>query len=125
MELRLVEQLARLGYDESSAFAVRLAFQEAANNARVHGNARDEAKHIAIEFDIDETRAHIDVADEGPGFDPASVPDPTSQENLEIPAGRGLTLIRAFMSEVEIVPPGNRIRMTYLRPSGDQSQPEV
>lgn len=115
IESRLISELSRLGYDDSAVFAVRLGFQEAANNARMHGNRDDPSKRIHIELDLDQVRAVIDVRDEGAGFDPATVPDPTRDENIEIPAGRGLTLIRAFMTEVEIIPPGNRIRMKYVK----------
>jgi serine/threonine-protein kinase RsbW len=57
------------------------------------------------------------VEDEGPGFDPATIPDPTEDENLEIPSGRGVMLIKAYMTEVEYVPPGNLLRMTYRKPA--------
>ncbi len=55
------------------------------------------------------------VQDEGVGFDPAAVPDPTRPENVDIPSGRGIMLMRAYMTEVEFDPPGNRVRMTYRR----------
>jgi serine/threonine-protein kinase RsbW len=57
----------------------------------------------------------IDVEDEGEGFDPTAVPDPTASENLDIPSGRGLMLIRSFMADVTVHPPGNRITMRYRR----------
>ena len=57
----------------------------------------------------------IEVEDEGEGFDPGAVPDPTVEENLEIPSGRGIVLMRSFMSEVAYMPPGNRLRMVYVR----------
>jgi len=57
----------------------------------------------------------IDVEDVGEGFDPDSVPDPTEQENLEIPSGRGIVLMKSFMSHIEYEPPGNRVRMTFKR----------
>ena len=45
------------------------------------------------------------------------MPDPTSHENLEIPSGRGIMLMRAYMSEVEYLDPGNRIRMVFKKPA--------
>lgn len=117
VERILMEQMQAAGYNESAAFAVRLAFQEAANNARIHGNANDSNKRMIIVLNVTRDRIDIVVEDEGSGFDPVSVPDPTQDENLEIPTGRGLTLIRAFMSEAEIIPPGNRLRMSYIRPA--------
>ena len=57
----------------------------------------------------------LEIEDEGEGFDPRSVPDPTTVENVEIPSGRGIILMRAFMTDVRFFPPGNRLRMTYRR----------
>jgi serine/threonine-protein kinase RsbW len=57
------------------------------------------------------------VEDQGPGFDPGSVPDPTLEENLERGSGRGLLLIRAYMASVRYNASGNRLEMIYERPS--------
>ena len=56
------------------------------------------------------------VEDQGPGFDPGSLPDPTTRENIEKPSGRGLLLIRAYMSSVVFNEVGNRVTMVYLHP---------
>ena len=98
-------------------FAIRLALEEALSNAFKHGNKNDPRKKVELACRVDAQMVEIDIMDEGEGFDPNSVPDPTAEENIEIPAGRGLTLIRAFMTEVEIHPPGNRVRMKYVRPA--------
>ena len=65
----------------------------------------------------------LDFADEpepwgGPGFDPSTVPDPTLDQNLEIPSGRGLMLMRAYMTAVTFNPAGNRVTMRYRKPPG-------
>ena len=104
------------GYDDGARFAIRLALEEAVVNAFRHGNRSDPSKLVRFRSRIDESSASFEVEDEGPGFDPAAVPDPTTDENLEIPSGRGVMLIRAYMTEVEYVPPGNLLRMTYRRP---------
>ena len=64
---------------------------------------------------ITESELAISVEDEGTGFDPEAVPDPTEDANLEIPSGRGLMLMRAYMTEVNVIPPGNRIEMRLQR----------
>ena len=51
----------------------------------------------------------------GPGFDPRTIPDPTEDENIEIPSGRGVMLIKAYMTDVEFVKPGNKLRMRYAK----------
>ena len=60
-------------------------------------------------------QAVVTVADEGAGFDPAGVPDPTADENLEKPCGRGIMLIRAYMDEVAYNRQGNEIRIVKHR----------
>lgn len=58
----------------------------------------------------------IGIEDKGPGFTVEDVPDPTLDENLTIPSGRGLMLIRSYMTEVRHNPSGNRVEMVYRRP---------
>lgn len=105
--------LERLGYDKPAIFAIRLAIEEAMTNALRHGNREDPALRITMTCDIGPSEAVIDIEDEGEGYDPASVPDPTANENLDIPSGRGLMLMRSFMAEVKIHPPGNRVTLRY------------
>ena len=107
--------LASRGYDTAAAFAIRLALEEAIVNAFRHGNRSDPAKRVHLTAAIDAHVATFEIRDEGPGFDLSAVPDPTEEENLEIPSGRGIMLMRAYMSEVEYLPPGNILRMVYRR----------
>ena len=58
----------------------------------------------------------MNLSGSGPGFKPDTIPDPTLDENLEIPSGRGLMLIRAYMTSVEFNEPGNRLTMVYRKP---------
>ena len=109
--------LAARGYDEGAMFAIRLAIEESLVNAFRHGNRGDPNKSVFFRADIDEIRAVFEVQDQGPGFDPRAIPDPTEDENLEIPSGRGVMLIKAYMTEVEFVKPGNVLRMRYAKPS--------
>jgi len=116
-EKSLLLAIERQQYDRSSLFAIRLALEEALTNAFKHGNKGDPSKTVRVHCDIQFDAVTIDVIDEGSGFDPDAVPDPTESENLEIPSGRGLTLMRAYMTEVQILPPGNRVKMKYVRPT--------
>lgn len=112
----LLDAVQKLRYDPASVFAIRLALEEALANAFKHGNKGDPEKHVHMECRVEYDVVVIEIEDQGEGFDPQTVPDPTEQENVEIPSGRGLTLMRAFMNEVHIQPPGNRVRMKYVRP---------
>jgi serine/threonine-protein kinase RsbW len=107
--------LKSLHYDERDIFSVKLALEEALVNAIKHGNQMDRTKKVRIYYCITPKRLEIDIADEGPGFDPQDVPDPMAAENLERPCGRGLLLMRHYMNEVVFHPPGNRITMVKLR----------
>jgi serine/threonine-protein kinase RsbW len=102
-------------FDERDIFSVKLAVEEALVNAIKHGNRMDRAKKIRICYCVTPDRLEIDIADEGPGFDPNDVPDPMAIENLERPCGRGLLLIRHYMNEVIFHPPGNRLTMIKKR----------
>jgi serine/threonine-protein kinase RsbW len=100
------------GYSKEAAFAIRLALEEALVNAMKHGNGGDPRKKITVEYSIDRHRAVIAITDEGPGFNFAGVPDPTADENLECPSGRGIMLMRAYMDEVKYASGGRTVRMS-------------
>jgi serine/threonine-protein kinase RsbW len=112
---KIVAALEQLGYDQANAFAIRLALEEALTNAMRHGNKSDPNRIVKLACDISERDVVLDVEDQGEGFDPHSVPDPTAAENVDIPSGRGLMLMRSFMAEVQVHPPGNRVTMRYHR----------
>ena len=67
-------------------------------------------------FSADHDQCVVAVEDEGQGFDPSAVPDPTADENLELPHGRGLVLMRAYMDEVSFNAKGNRVTMRKKAP---------
>ncbi len=108
------------GFDSECCFAIRLALEEALSNAFKHGNKNDPKKVVILQSTVDRTRVILEIEDEGMGFDPAVVPDPIEDENIAIPCGRGIVLMKAFMSEIEFQPPGNRLRMTFVRPGNDR-----
>jgi len=117
VETSLVQGLEQFKYPKASVFAVRLAFHEALSNSFRHGHrSLPSSTPVNVEFHVTSRHVTIDIEDQGPGFDPASIPDPTAEENLERGSGRGLLLIRAYMAQVEYNPRGNRLRMVYDRP---------
>jgi serine/threonine-protein kinase RsbW len=108
---RYLSELSKHGWDEQEVFGVHLAAEEALMNALKHGNQLDAEKWVFVNLFISEMATRIEIEDEGGGFEPADVPDPTDDENLEIPSGRGLMLMRSFMSNVEFNDRGNRVAM--------------
>ena len=117
---QLLPALEGAGYSQTSRFAIRLALEETLTNAFQHGNQGDPRKKVSLKWAFDDQAANFDVIDEGDGFDPVAVPDPTVEENLEIPAGRGLILVRSFMTELQVIAPGNHIKMRYVLPAGQE-----
>jgi serine/threonine-protein kinase RsbW len=104
----------------------RVGVTEALANAVLYGNRSDPAKIVRVEVALDLSRVVLHVTDEGPGFNPADVPDPTLPDHLQDTGGRGLFLIRELMDEVEYNDRGNAVRLVLLRdaPHGGRPVPD-
>ena len=89
------------GLDEQTAFGLEMAVREAVTNAMVHGNQEDETKAVEVVLNCLGNALEIEVRDQGKGFDPASVPDPTAPANVLKTSGRGIFLMRSFMDEID------------------------
>jgi len=109
------EALKANQFSEKEIFGIRLALEEALVNAIKHGNNLDKSKKVHIAYGVRPERFDIRIMDEGPGFDPEEVPDPTAFENLERPCGRGLMLMRHYMNVVSFGPRGKPVHMSKLR----------
>lgn len=97
-----VEAAGKLaGFDPDEALNLGLAVREGVINAIKHGNGADPRRRVGIELEGHDDGVRIRILDEGPGFDPAAAPDPTAEENLLTPEGRGLLMMRAFVDDVE------------------------
>src|SRR5262249_38258112 len=88
----LVDELERLEFSCEARNAIRLALEEALVNAVKHGNQLDPEKQVHVRYTLNTTEFAIEIRDEGQGFEPEEVPDPTAPEFLERPCGRGLLL---------------------------------
>ncbi len=115
LEGKLLVMLTDNGYSEGEIFAVKLAFEEALSNAIKHGSKYDPGKMVQATLDVDATRVILSVTDQGDGFEPSTVPDPTLDENIEKPFGRGLMLMHAYMDEVAYDKNGRRVRMVKYK----------
>jgi len=111
----LLSLAASFGFDPRDLFAIRLAVEEALSNAICHGNGNCRDKLVRVRFEVDASQAVIEIEDEGPGFDPADVPDCTSEENLTQPCGRGILLMQWYMSSVSYNQRGNCVRLVRRR----------
>ncbi len=116
-EQRILDEAEAYNYSDVNRFAIKLALEEAITNAIRHGNRNDPTKHITVRYRITPDEAVIWLSDEGSGFDPEVVPDPTLDENLNKPNGRGIMLMRAYMDEVSFGKCGSQVRLVKVNRS--------
>jgi serine/threonine-protein kinase RsbW len=109
LQERIIRHLEELQYGDHDLFGIRLAIEEAMVNAIKHGNRLDPTKQVRVVWEVNSIRVRVEIEDQGTGFIPADVPDPTADENLERPCGRGIHLMRAFMNLIEYNESGNRV----------------
>ena len=108
------------GFNERECFGIDLALEEAIVNAMKHGNELERNKSVIIGYTVTPDLLCVQVTDQGEGFDPADVPDPTLEENLEKPSGRGLMLIDHYMDDVTYSKKANQVIMRKRRGSPEK-----
>lgn len=99
----------------AARFNLRVALSEALSNAIVYGNGLDPSKSVDVRIEIATQNIVVHVSDEGDGFDPSSIPDPTLPDRIDRPDGRGLFLIRQLVDNVSFNDRGNAICMILRR----------
>lgn len=115
VQVQIVDWLKERHYSSHDLFSVRLALEEGLMNAIKHGNQRDPTKSVRVFCEVDDQCTHIEIEDEGVGFDPSAVPDPLADEGLHKCSGRGLLLMRQYMSRVEYQDGGRKLVLEKLR----------
>jgi serine/threonine-protein kinase RsbW len=109
----VVDACERLAFSGSRAtLNLRVALGEALANAILYGNHEDADKLVRLDAELRAGTAVVTVSDEGPGFDPQAVLDPTRPENRDRSHGRGLFLLRALADDVQFNEPGNAVTLT-------------
>src|SRR5437764_8381010 len=121
IQKRILEEVEKHHFHDDAVFAIKLALEEALINAIKHGNKEDRHKKVRIAARVTDTEAEIIIEDEGPGFERSTVPDPTSDENLERLHGRGILLMEAYMHIIEWSNNGRRVRMVRRNEPGATS----
>ncbi len=124
-------------FDESERLRIGVALEEVLLNSMFHGNlelssslreedkpsyyelARVRAKElpycerrIFVDASFSPAGAEFKIRDQGPGFNPKGLPDPTEPANLHRATGRGLLLMHTFMDAVAFNESGNEVRLT-------------
>jgi len=131
-DLRAIEQSVevvldrgrQVGFDpDRLRLNLRVGLTEALANAMLYGNGQDPRKRVYVEARLSRDHISIRVTDEGRGFDPGSIPDPTLPDRIARSCGRGIFLIRRLMDHVQYNERGNSIEMRLSAPrSGSDSR---
>jgi serine/threonine-protein kinase RsbW len=119
------DQLAtEAGLDDDERFRVTMAVHEAAINAVLHGNDYNPALQIAVTMENTGSKLVFVIADQGHGFNPDNLPDPSAPENLLRGTGRGIFLIRSLMDEVHFrqLNPGTELTLVKHLPGSGENQ---
>jgi serine/threonine-protein kinase RsbW len=112
----LIERGEEAGFDEERLrLNLRVGLSEALANAMLYGNCRDPRKRVRVEAKLTPDAITLRVTDEGHGFDPGMLADPTTPGNRKRIGGRGIFLIRKMMDHVEFNAKGNSITMVLAR----------
>ena len=112
----MVEQLkTEFNFSEEMEANILVSLSEAVNNAIIHGNNSEEQKKVRILFDYGENEMTFIVEDEGVGFSPDLVKDPTALENLDKPTGRGIFLMRNLADRLEYLEGGRKVVISFVR----------
>ncbi len=98
-----------------TVFRLRVLLAEAISNSILFGAEGNPDRTVRVEARVNQEEIRVEVTDDGPGFDPALVPDPTLPDGLGRSVGRGLFLIRSLADRVEFNEQGNTIWMTLAR----------
>ena len=94
---------------------ILISLTEAVNNAIIHGNKADVNKYVKIECEDKSSKVIISISDEGTGFNPSKVSDPTLQENIECCGGRGVYIMKELSDNIEFLDEGRTVQMHFLR----------
>jgi serine/threonine-protein kinase RsbW len=113
VENAIDEATAVIGISQDNYGKILVSAMEAVNNAILHGNHLNPGKMVDIEIAYKSKELHITVTDEGSGFRPETVPDPTTPENIEALNGRGIYLMSHLADKIEYSKKGNSVIMTF------------
>lgn len=96
--MNIAEEL-NLTHEKYNNLALSVA--EAASNSIKHGNRMDVNKKVFIVVKVDDSKISISFKDQGKGFDPDKVPDPTAPENILKDSGRGIHIMKTFLDDLQ------------------------
>jgi len=113
IENAIDEMTGTIGINQDNYGKILVATLEAVNNAIKHGNKDNPQKLVDVEIEYDKDEIRITVTDEGGGFNPAGIPDPTLPENIEELSGRGVFLMTKLSDSIKFNEKGNSVTMSF------------
>jgi len=113
IENAIDEMTSAIGINQDNYGKILVATLEAVNNAIKHGNKDNPQKLVDVEIEYDKDEIRITVTDEGIGFNPAGIPDPTLPENIEELSGRGVFLMTKLSDSIKFNEKGNSVTMSF------------
>jgi serine phosphatase RsbU (regulator of sigma subunit)/anti-sigma regulatory factor (Ser/Thr protein kinase) len=105
----ILSAMDSLGYPDESIRKMKIILTELFANAIYHGNGGDYSKKVTVGHIVNKQKVVVSIMDEGKGFDPKKIPDPTLPENLVKDCGRGLFIVRSYVDSLEFNTAGNRV----------------
>ena len=107
----VLEVAEKAGLNEDKHNNIALAVAEAISNSMKHGNKNDKSKRVFIKITVNDEKMIVTLKDEGKGFDPATIPDPTKPENILKDSGRGVHIMRSLLDDLRynFTPEGTEI----------------
>ena len=117
----LLEALKKFLWNQDDQFAIQMAVEEALMNAIKHGNESNPDKPVHVVLKFSDTQFYGKITDQGVGFDPTCICDPTADENVDKACGRGVMLMKNFVDTVSYNACGNEVEMTKQRTSKAES----
>jgi len=92
---------------------ILISLTEAVNNAIIHGNNKDESKFVKISLEENCDLLVFEISDEGKGFNPSEIADPTSEENIDCCGGRGVHIMKELSDEIDFLDNGRRVKICF------------
>ncbi|NLL14955.1 MAG: SpoIIE family protein phosphatase [Fibrobacter sp.] len=105
----ILSSMDSCGYSDDAIRKMKISLTELIVNAILHGNKKDFSKKVIMGHIVDKSKAVISIMDEGSGFNPNTIPDPTLPENLIKDCGRGLFIVRHYVDSLIFNDKGNRV----------------
>lgn len=105
--------VTRLNIDPNLYPNILISLTEAVNNAMQHGNRFDDHKKILVSCREKPNQILLSISDEGSGFDPFKIPDPTTEGHIEVEGGRGVFLMKQLTDEIHFLDHGRTVELMW------------